>query len=314
MNDKGLVQLNPDSTVKIDEFVFNNNAKTDKVEFSILKGTMRSITGKIGITNKKNYRNKTPVATIGIRGTDYTIRYCDNDCGDEYNGLYAQVYSGGIIIENDGGSLDVDPGEYAYVESVNAEPVFIETTNDLFNDDPTSLSQNTSSDADWGVWGGATQAMGMLASNEDLTGGNVFEPAGALATTGSVSYQTKTVVDQTLTGVSTSSSMNSADTYLNVNFDTQRADARVSYLVGAETYTATASGMDIVNGQFSEANASVTGLNANSGSLSGSFGGVNSSDGVPAEANVNFRINYDDGGMPPTQWSLQGILNFSNPN
>ncbi|MDH5378581.1 MAG: hypothetical protein OEX00_09680, partial [Gammaproteobacteria bacterium] len=199
----------------------------------------------------------------------------------------------------DGGSLDVDPGEYAYVESVNAEPVFIETTNDLFNDDPTSLSQSTGdSSSDWGVWGGATQAMGMLASNEDLTGGNVFEATGVLATKGSVVYKATIPADVGYTVV-TGASFDTLNSKLDVNFDNQTVNATIAINSGSGPYynwVATANDMNIVDGSFSGGVDSLFLEGGDrsgggfSGSVSGSFNGSLDSVGIPSDATVDYHI------------------------
>ena len=50
--------------------------------FRLLKGGFRAVSGLIGHTRREDYAVQTPVATIGIRGTDYEVRMCSGDCGD----------------------------------------------------------------------------------------------------------------------------------------------------------------------------------------------------------------------------------------
>lgn len=52
----------------------------NKAFFKLLRGGFRAISGAIGKTQHQNYRVTTPVATIGIRGTDYDAILCDLDC------------------------------------------------------------------------------------------------------------------------------------------------------------------------------------------------------------------------------------------
>lgn len=47
---------------------------------SLLKGGFRAVSGSIGKLNREEYRIVTPVATIGIRGTDYFAVLCDETC------------------------------------------------------------------------------------------------------------------------------------------------------------------------------------------------------------------------------------------
>jgi hypothetical protein len=48
--------------------------------FRLLKGGFRAVSGLIGKSDPEEYRISTPVATIGIRGTDYYVVLCDPLC------------------------------------------------------------------------------------------------------------------------------------------------------------------------------------------------------------------------------------------
>ena len=72
-SDGALISLQPQTQFRVDGFQYDG--KTDGSEkgfFSLLRGGMRTITGLIGRFNRENYKINTPVATIGIRGTEYT--------------------------------------------------------------------------------------------------------------------------------------------------------------------------------------------------------------------------------------------------
>ncbi len=122
--DDGRVSIRADSEFKIDAYHYSlKNKKYHKSEFSLLKGGIRSITGAIGKSNKKSYKLKTVIATIGIRGTDYSLMLCNGDCGGEVkDGLYVGVSSGGVTLENDSGSIDLDPNQYAMVGGIDSMP------------------------------------------------------------------------------------------------------------------------------------------------------------------------------------------------
>jgi hypothetical protein len=49
----------------------------------LFKGGVRAATGYISKYNKNGYRLETPVATMGIRGTEFDARLCSGDCGNE---------------------------------------------------------------------------------------------------------------------------------------------------------------------------------------------------------------------------------------
>ena len=134
MADGGMIAVRPNSRFKIDDFEYNGDINHDKSVFSLIKGGFRSVTGAVGQANKKAYKVKTPVATIGIRGTDYVARLCDEDCEGMVNddGLYLTVLSGGVILTNDRGSVNIDPGEYGHVGGATSDPTLLNSApNDL---------------------------------------------------------------------------------------------------------------------------------------------------------------------------------------
>ncbi len=97
----------------------------DNAVFRLLKGGFRAITGLVGRDNKEDYKVRTPVATIGIRGTDFEVRLCEGDCYDitpvPQNGLYTGVFEGGIVTQNGGGSLNIDAGQYGFIQSATTQ-------------------------------------------------------------------------------------------------------------------------------------------------------------------------------------------------
>ncbi|HWU68056.1 MAG TPA: hypothetical protein VN046_04205 [Stenotrophobium sp.] len=94
--------------------------------FRLLKGGFRAISGLVGHINRADYRVSTPVATIGIRGTDYLAVVCDAICAHDpviaealpdganaLGGTVVGVFSGGIYVENAAGKqTDVAPSQY----------------------------------------------------------------------------------------------------------------------------------------------------------------------------------------------------------
>ena len=67
------IRLTEHSQVLVDEFVFDPNPDKSKMALNFAKGTARFVTGKLGLVPKKNIKIRTNSATIGIRGTDFTI-------------------------------------------------------------------------------------------------------------------------------------------------------------------------------------------------------------------------------------------------
>ena len=74
--DGGFASLQPNTDYQIDEYKFEGKADGKERSFlSLLKGSVRLVTGVIGKANRRNFRIKTAVATIGIRGTQGTLSH-----------------------------------------------------------------------------------------------------------------------------------------------------------------------------------------------------------------------------------------------
>jgi len=70
--DESVVKLTEHSKLVIDEFIYDPDPAKSKLALNMASGTARFITGKLGLINKENISIKTPTASIGIRGTDFT--------------------------------------------------------------------------------------------------------------------------------------------------------------------------------------------------------------------------------------------------
>src|SRR5579871_4643660 len=125
--DGGRVLLRPESRFAIERYQYagTQSAQTqaaapqESAFFRLLKGGFRAVSGLVGHTRRDDYGVQTPVATIGIRGTDYEVRYCNGDCGDispaPANGLYTGVQSGAIAVTNPGGTTTTGVGQYLFI-------------------------------------------------------------------------------------------------------------------------------------------------------------------------------------------------------
>ena len=71
--DDTLIKLTENSTVILDEFVFDPNPSKSSMALNFVKGTGRFISSKKPRIPKDNIKIRTHAATIGIRGTDFTI-------------------------------------------------------------------------------------------------------------------------------------------------------------------------------------------------------------------------------------------------
>jgi len=73
--DDAFVAIRPNSQLSVDEYHYDAaDAASNRVKFTLRNGTGRLITGKAGQANKQGFRLNTPMAAIGVRGTDFVVR------------------------------------------------------------------------------------------------------------------------------------------------------------------------------------------------------------------------------------------------
>ncbi|CAJ0888245.1 hypothetical protein AMST5_03861 [freshwater sediment metagenome] len=70
MKDNTNLNVGPNSSVTLDNFVFNGDSDYKKASFGLAKGALRFASGQ---SDKRAYEVRTPLATIGVRGTDYSV-------------------------------------------------------------------------------------------------------------------------------------------------------------------------------------------------------------------------------------------------
>ncbi len=79
MHDETLLSLGPNSTMVIGAFAYNPVTREGQIETSILRGTLRYVTGLIGRANPAAIKVLTPTSTMGIRGTEFIVDIPAND-------------------------------------------------------------------------------------------------------------------------------------------------------------------------------------------------------------------------------------------
>ena len=82
--DGGETVVRPESSLVVQDYQYKKEApEQDSFIFRLLKGGLRAVTGAVGKRGNQNaYQMQVNTATIGIRGTDYSVRLCQKDCGD----------------------------------------------------------------------------------------------------------------------------------------------------------------------------------------------------------------------------------------
>lgn len=99
--DNTLMTFKDNSRYSIDNYKISP-AERASFAGSLIEGGFRTITGRIAKSNPSGYTINTPVATLGVRGTDYQAIF-DNGY------LYVVVYQGTVCINMPGSSSPASP-------------------------------------------------------------------------------------------------------------------------------------------------------------------------------------------------------------
>jgi len=113
--DDGFISLHSQTVFRIDAYRWSGVTDgSESAVFRLVKGGLRTITGKLAKINKKAYQMSSQVATIGVRGTEYTM---------QANGdLTGSVTEGEIEVCNAGGCVAVPAGQSYYVANASTKP------------------------------------------------------------------------------------------------------------------------------------------------------------------------------------------------
>lgn len=261
-SDGGMVSLQPGSEFKVDDYRFPGQAGSDeKGFFSLLKGGLRTITGLVGKSNRNAYKVTTSVATIGIRGTEFTLAYTGADSVAVWTG------EGAIEVCNSAGCATVPAGASAIVSGPNAE---VRRSDAKPRMDPPQ----------------PTLAVQPVFATTDVFAGD-FVPTSPMPTMGSASYST------ILSQASGASQLSSAS--LSVDFDSLAFSTSLSGSVGAQTFSVSGSG-SIAGNTLPETSLTGTGSFCScncGGSVSGTFYGA-------AAERVGLSYTVDNAIVSPT--------------
>lgn len=123
--DNSLMLFRPNTTFHITNYHFDakNPADTDNnYQMKLVSGGLRTVTGWVGKTTPDHYAVDTPVATIGVRGTDFSIYFGAN------KKLAVEIKAGSIAIHNAAGVTELNMKThkvFAVVTSLTSSPVIL---------------------------------------------------------------------------------------------------------------------------------------------------------------------------------------------
>ena len=108
--DETVFTIGPNSSITIDEFVYDPKSHGGEIRASIAKGVFRYVSGKIAAKNSKSVSMKLPTSTIGFRGT-----IVGGAVGDGGQGLVALLGPGDnndAGVQNGSFSIDGQGGDH----------------------------------------------------------------------------------------------------------------------------------------------------------------------------------------------------------
>ena len=81
--DGAKVTVRPGSKLIIETYLYAGN-DSDEATLNLVSGGLRVITGAMAKTNPEKYKVRTPVALMGVRGTEFSIMLCgDEICAED---------------------------------------------------------------------------------------------------------------------------------------------------------------------------------------------------------------------------------------
>lgn len=96
--DNGSVSVRPDSVLEVQAYRYDaDKPQSNEVRLRVEQGTTRAISGAATELDKSRFRLNTPIAAIGVRGTDFIVH-------TDASGVRATVADGAIVVGALGGA------------------------------------------------------------------------------------------------------------------------------------------------------------------------------------------------------------------
>jgi len=122
--DGAQMSIQGSSEFMVDSYVFDQDRQ--RSFFALLKGSIRVVSGRIGKRDPQDWRLTTPTATIGIRGTEFTVdqTICPaSGCTDGLvAGLKVAVIAGRVAVTNLAGTVEVPAGATLALADARTRP------------------------------------------------------------------------------------------------------------------------------------------------------------------------------------------------
>ena len=118
MTDGALLTLGADTEFVINDYRYSPQAQQGSASLELIRGAFRAVSGAIGKLKERDFKVKTAVGIIGIRGTDFWGGFYFSQALD-----VALLGGKGIYVENAAGRVEVtETGDGTTVQSASVAP------------------------------------------------------------------------------------------------------------------------------------------------------------------------------------------------
>ena len=136
MIDEAKIDLRCNSEMLIEDYQLIRGGNRSVIY--LIKGSVKKITGSIGKMAEDIYEMRTPLATVGVRGTEYAIRVlqahgCDGSVDVNSKGLFVKVNRGAIDVKTNRKKQALNKGEAAHLVDKDAQLESIEVSEGIFD-------------------------------------------------------------------------------------------------------------------------------------------------------------------------------------
>ena len=144
--DGGIVTLKPLTAVRLDQFrIAQDHPEKEAFAVRLLKGGLRAVTGGIGKRKPENVEMTTETATVGVRGTTFSLDDCVNqrggDCAALAPAVYVGVADGVVVVRNGAGEIALGAGQFGQI-APGERPLFQSTNPGLQFAPPATFIQS----------------------------------------------------------------------------------------------------------------------------------------------------------------------------
>jgi len=135
MIDNAKIDLRCNSEMLIEDYQLVRGGNRSVIY--LIKGSVKKITGSIGKLAEDIYEMRTPLATVGVRGTEYAIRVlqahgCDGSVDVNSKGMFVKVNRGSIDIKTASKTRTLNTGEAIHMEDEYADIEGIQVNQGVF--------------------------------------------------------------------------------------------------------------------------------------------------------------------------------------